>query len=371
MGWRAALPIMLATAGCGGSVGASHDGGAGPARDSGATSCNGWLPIPPPSSGTPRLTPHNYALQQLFLGDTDRQGNPSTTAWQAFGYDLDGKVTSASSADVCTLIPGASRQVQVDGNCGIDNSWGANLVPLMLMVDPGASAQVNANIRGGSWTSMTYVDGFDDSAGNMTTADGLWGAQLLGAKYPGGPPPFDTSTNWPVDPTSVLGCSYPAGCAPGTDPVQHAVSKFDGAFQTRGTFVSGAPQTVVLPLDVGGEDFVLNIQGATITFDPDFPGAVHDGTIAGAILASDLAGQLAQQMGPTPSLCASTAYQSVVLQVEQTADIVLEGTTVSNPSGTMCNAISIGLGFNADEIALPTDIALPTEPIADLCPDGG
>jgi hypothetical protein len=371
---RGALLAMLAASGCGGTIAASPDGGG---TSSASTPCNGVhsTASPPPFPTGAGIVvdsrPHNYALQQLFLGDTDRQGNLAATAWQSFGYDLDGKATSACSTDVCTLTPGASRQVQVDGNGGVDNSWGANFVPLLLMVDAEGPTQINQELEGGDWTSMTFVDGFDDSAGNATTAAGLTGVELLGARYPGGPPPFDLTTNWPVDPSSVQGCSYPAGCAPGTDPLRNALTKFDGAFQTKGTFVSGAPQLFVLPLSIGGMRMTLNIHAAYITFDPDFPGAVTNGTIAGAILASDLADQLAQPM--MPSLCQGTAYQSVITQIEQMADIVLsgDGTTLSNPAGTPCNAISIGLGFNADEIAIPTDIALPTQPQPDSCSDGG
>jgi len=231
--------------------------------------------------------------------------------------------------------------------------------------------QINRELEGGDWTSMTYVAGFDDSEDSTTSADGLTGVELLGARYPGGPPPFDRTTNWPVDPSSVQGCSYPAGCAPGTDPVQNALNEFDSAFQAKGTFVSGAPQLFTLPLSIGGMRIVLNIQAAYLTFDPDFPGAVTNGTIAGAILASDLAAQVAVQSSPTPTLCAGTAFQTVITQIEQMSDIVVEGGALSNPAGTQCNAISIGLGFNADEIALPTDIALPTPPQPDLCPDGG
>jgi hypothetical protein len=174
-----------------------------------------------------------------------------------------------------------------------------------------------------------------------------------------------------VDPTSVRDCSYPAGCAPGTDPVASAVTQFGSAFQNKGVFATESLQGLTLPLSVAGMRLVLNIQDAFLSFEPKMPGAVHNGTIAGAILASDLANQLAQQMGPTPSLRQGTAYQSVIQQVEQMADILLNGTTVSNTAGFQCNAISIGLGFNADEIALPTDIALPTPPQPDVCPDGG
>ena len=33
-------------------------------------------------------TPRTFALYQLFLGDTDRSGVASTTAWKNFGYNM-------------------------------------------------------------------------------------------------------------------------------------------------------------------------------------------------------------------------------------------------------------------------------------------
>jgi hypothetical protein len=370
------LPLF-ATVACGGSTSSTSDAGGG-IEGAVEASCAYTAPcdfveppLPPGGAATlPGGRPHNYALMQLFMGDTDRNGNPSRTAWQSFGYNLDAKATTVSSTDVCSLIPGASRQVQQDGNGGIDNSWGANLMPLLLTIDAETTAHTNGAIEDGDWTSMTYVVGFDDAAGNQTSALGLTGVQLTGARYPGGPPPWNPTTNWPVDPVSVQGCSYPAGCTPGTSPLANALFKFSG-FQNKGEFSIGAPRPLTVPLAFGGVRLSLNIQSAFMTFHPKVPGAVTDGTIAGVILASDLASQFAEQLSPTPPLCTSTAYQTMVQQIEQMADILLDGTTVSNTSGTACNAISIGLGFNADEIALPTDIALPTPPQPDVCPDGG
>ena len=45
-------------------------------------------------------------------------GVTSADAWKDFGYNLDDKVTGASSTDVCTLVAGSSKQVQVDGTKG-------------------------------------------------------------------------------------------------------------------------------------------------------------------------------------------------------------------------------------------------------------
>jgi hypothetical protein len=358
----------------GGGSGGGSSGGADLCASLPSGSCND--PPTKPTSGTPAsTTPHNYALHQLVLGDTDRSGNPSTTAWQDFGYDLDGKITTQSSTDVCTLVAGSSKQVQVDGTKGIDNSFGSQIMPIIGTLDSTASQTLNTAIAGGSFTIMTYVVGFDDSAGNTTTAAGLTGVLLAGGKYSadGGAPAWDTTTVWPVlpDPGLITGCSATAGCPSGTDPVKDAVIQFNGAFQTKGEFVSGAPNPLTLSLSIGGQTLSLDIASAVISFDPSSPGSVTNGTIAGVLDTQDLISGLMNVAGNiSTSLCSGSAFQSIAMQIEQTSDIVLNGTTVSNPAGTTCNAISIGLGFNSTEIAVPSVIAPGSPPTPSKC-DGG
>jgi len=179
---------------------------------------------------------------------------------------------------------------------------------------------------------------------------------------------------WPVIPDPGLinnNCTTTGGCPAGTNPITDAVIKFNGAFQTKGTFVSGAPNPLQLSLSIGGQSLSLNIASAVISFDPSAPGEVTNGTIAGVLDTSQLISGLMNVAGNiSTSLCSGSAFQSIAMQIEQTSDIVLNGTTVSNPAGTTCNAISIGLGFNSTEIAAPSVIA-PGAPAAPSKCDGG
>jgi hypothetical protein len=319
----------------------------------------------------PTLSAHNYAIHQLFLGDTDRMGNPSYTAWESFGYDLDGKDTTAASTDVCTLEAGSSRQVQVDGNGGSDNSWGSQIMPIVDTLDSTATQTLNQSLQTGAWTQMIYVTGFDDSAGNTTSASGLAGIVLAGAAYPGGTPPWNVSTVWPVAPELMTGCSLTTGCPGGTNPITDAQIKLM-AYQSGGTFVSGPPEPITLPIALFGQPLVLNVASAVITFQPQEPGSVTDGVIAGVIATNDLIAALHQAAGNiSTSLCSGSAFDSIAMQIQQTSDIVLNGPVVSNNAGTECNAISIGLGFSATEIAAPSVIAGPSPAPPDPCGDGG
>jgi hypothetical protein len=407
---------VISTGACSGQIaGAPSDGGAGhdavgvtdeggvadsgspPPYDSGGSPMDASSPPPqgdtcqtpgvtctvppsPPSGATPPPTgtsPHDYAIHQLYLGDTDRNGIASSDAWAAFGYNLDDLVTTEASTDVCSLAAGASKTTQVDGNGGIDNSFGANVLPILITVGGAAFSQkVNAEIVDGAFTDLVYVTGFTDTSGNTTSASGLTGVLLSGGDYATvnhGPPAWTLATSWPVEPESLTGC--PAGvCPAGTDPIASAAVKFSGAYQRDGTFVNGGPVEVSLSLALGGASFPLTIHAASLTFAPDVPGSVTDGTIAGALLTTELIAGMQSAAGSlSPSLCSASAFQSIAQQVEQASDIVLSpsSSAVSNAEATPCNAISIGLGFEGSEIAIPAsaDITGPTPSPPNPCGD--
>ncbi len=332
-------------------------------------------PTPPMAATTGLTTRHNYAVDKLYLGDTDRTGITSANAWESFGYDLDGKVTIATSTDVCALVAGASKSIQIDGEGGIDNSWGANIMPILETLNSTFSQTTNSAIQSGAPTPLFYVVGFDDSAGNMTTATGLTGVAFNGAQYSangGTVPTWDLSTHWPIAPQS-LSC-YPSGgtdnCTASTDPITAADVKFPAAFQTGGIFVNGTPADITLSLPMGGQALVVNLHDAVVSFSPQMPGSVTNGAIAGVLNTEELIAALQQVAGQiSTSLCSGSAFQSIASQIEQTSDIVVSGSTVTNTAGVTCNGISIGLGFDATEIALPTsaDIAPQQPPAVDPC----
>src|SRR5580693_7852560 len=106
-----ALAITVASQGCSSSSGGSTTGTGG-----------GTEPPALPTTGgaTTSTTARTFALYQLYLGGTDRQGNVNQNAWKAYGYDLDHETTTAQSTNVCTQAAGAQKSEQADGNNGID-----------------------------------------------------------------------------------------------------------------------------------------------------------------------------------------------------------------------------------------------------------
>jgi hypothetical protein len=55
--------------------------------------------------------------------------------WETVGWNLDGKCTTATSTDVCTLSAGAALSQQDDGIGGIDNSFGEYICPIFDTLD--------------------------------------------------------------------------------------------------------------------------------------------------------------------------------------------------------------------------------------------
>jgi hypothetical protein len=364
------------------SNGGSTSGGGTTSSSSGGADVCSQLPPgacdepPPAPTGPPTSISavHDYAIHTLYLGDTDRQGVSNPNAWRNFGYDLDGKITTQASTDVCTLVAGASRAVQIDGNGGIDNSWGSNIVPILMTLNSTVSQTTNASIQAGGPTQLFYVVGFDDSAGNATTAAGLSGLTLATAQFANANPTWNASTHWPIAPEYMTNCTLSTGCPAGTDPVAAATLRFPHAFQIGGTFSTGSPFDLALQISMGGQPMTLTLHSAMVTFAPLAPGAVTNGTIAGVLDTQEFIAQLQQVAGRiSTALCAGSAFQSIASQIEQTSDIVWSGNAVSNSAGTQCNAITIGLGFDATEIAVPVaaDVTGPQAPPPNPCGDGG
>ncbi len=116
------------TSSSGGSTSGSSSGpvsssSSGSGSSSGAPTC---VDSPPPAGA---LQAFSFTLTAVDLGDE------TPDDWMTIGFDLDGKCTSATSTDACTLSPGSAKVVQADGAGGIDNSWGANICPILDTVE--------------------------------------------------------------------------------------------------------------------------------------------------------------------------------------------------------------------------------------------
>ncbi|APR87666.1 hypothetical protein A7982_13015 [Minicystis rosea] len=384
----ASVVLMLSAAGCGSTVIGGNLGGEGGDSSTGATTppnptttggwtttTGGWTTttststsstttsssggfggapsvptdVPPPGppqagDGTGSST---YAISRLFIGDTERNGTPSIQAWKQFGYNLDGQISTANSVGLCLPRKNASpHNVYPDGNNGIDNSFGKNIVPILLGLQSDVSVKVNESIALGRHTILLDLDALGaGSSYNPLVARAYGGAQTSGT------PQWNGNDVWPV--ASISLAAPPAlGSAKAKAPQSYLVGN---------TWVGRFAGEIRVPLSTGSFDIELPIKDPVITMVLD--GAhqsATSGTIAGVMPTDAFVTVMKQVAGSfDPTLCSGPTIDSIVAQLEQASDILTDG---SQDPSKVCDGISVGLGFDARRVNVGSVVTTPPPP---------
>lgn len=316
--------------------------------------------VPPGETGALTTAPNDkrtFAVNSIMLGEADRSGNKNKDAWKSYGYNLDGLITnvtdrnSPSLSKVCKLAAGAVATTHQDGNDGIDNSFGKNILTLLDPFTPNPSKDVTDGIVKGDFTIMLQVNGLTDDAAQ--TATGLGGKILVGGTFdPQGKtaPTFSPTDDWPyyADPQVDMTGSYING----------------------GEFVNGkGGATIKLAIGVSGENLELTINRAIVTFKHNpATKSLDEGTIAGVINTAEFANGLRKIAGRfAKDLCSGSTVDGIISSIQQASDMMADGS--QNPNAP-CDGISIGLGFTAKQVANPTKTATPGDAGADPCAAG-
>jgi len=294
-----------------------------------------------------------YAVSKLYLGDMDWNGTPSPSAWKSFGYNMDMKVSTKESSDLCKPAAGAApSKVYPDGNDGIDNSFGKNILPIITGLAPDASTEVNSAIDEGTFTLLFKIDGLGDQSD--------YSASLLAKLYAGGDlgnaPAWDGNDEWPVLPELL------------NDPndVESAKVQFPSSYVNANTWVSGNKGELSLTIAIQGYELTLTISEAVVTMDLASPrsGGGSQGLIAGVIETEPLIEELRKIAGSFDTgLCEGSTFDSIADQLRQASDIMADGT--QDPS-QVCNGISVGLGFDTKIVQLGA-VAPPAQESPDPC----
>jgi hypothetical protein len=292
------------------------------------------------------------AIKKLYLGDTNRDNTANkASGWKQYGYDLDGLASTATSTDLCNPRNNASpKSLYPDGNNGIDNSFGHNILSIILNIATDASAKVNQGIADGKFTIMLSMDKLGSGANYKAIDTKLYGGADLGSA-----PKFDGSDKWPVI-SELLKVE--------TD-ITSAKVEFPNAYIVKNTWVSGSKGEVLLNLSVSGFTLQLPIASAVLTMElsADHKSATN-GTIAGILPTDVLTTELKKIAGAfDPTLCKGPTIDSIISQIEQASDILKDGT---QKTGVDCDGISIGLGFDAAIVQLGA-IAPKAGPKEDPC----
>lgn len=311
----------------------------------------GKVPPPPEGSATTASDERTFALNALYLGEGDRSGTKNKDAWKDYGYNLDGLITKVEKSDspdlqkVCTRAAGAPATVHNDGNEGIDNAFGKEILKLLDPFAPTPSKSITEAIVKGDFTIMLKIKGLTDDAAQTNT--GLAGTLLVGAKYSEtGAPTFSPSDDWPFRSSPQV-------------PI-------NGAYINKGVFVNGAGgATVQLSLAIQGQTLSLTINKAIITFKHQPPNDLVDGTIAGVIGTQEFVDGISSVAGSfDTSLCEGTTVEGIKDSIRQASDMLADG---SQASGGACTGISVGLGFTAKRVGNPTKTAPEGEIPANPC----
>lgn len=341
------------TTGSGGSGGGTGTGNSGP----------GELPIEPGPEQAGDGPGVVLAIHKLYLGDTDRQGKSGATAWKDFGFDLDGKISTKDSTDLCKPAAGAkAAAIYEDGTNGRDNSFGKNILTIITTLAADASSQINDSIDKGSFTIMLKMDaiGTGDNYNPLLTK--LYaGGKLVDDAGTEIAPKWDGTDKWPVVPELLNGGNI-------DNPVVQFPKSYLAKNEKTGarTWVSGGKADLQLNLSVGGFTIGLTIGSALIATDIDAGNKKStNGTIAGVLGTEQLISELAKVAGSfDPNLCPpSSTFESIAQQIRQASDIMSDGS--QDPTKT-CDGISIGLGFDMDEVQLGA-VGAKTVPGDDPC----
>lgn len=292
--------------------------------------------------------PADLAMDQMFLGDTDPNGTPNpTNGWKQFGFNLDNRFSTKTSTDLCQPLAGGSKAaVYPDGNEGIDNSFGKNILPIFLGLASDLSHTNNESIRSGRYTYLLSIANADQEFCETSSSF------LLGADM-GQLPKFDGSDVWPVDIRSFF------------DPVDPLSAKCQ-YFMTRlegGIVNAGPPSQFDLVLNLSGFEMVLPVRLSRMRYElsPDRT-QIIGGQIGGIIDPEDMANQVAKVAAAfDTSFCDpnSPTLQSILNQIRQAADIMIDGT--QDPA-RICNGISIGLGFTMRAVRIGSLAPPPVTP---------
>lgn len=286
-----------------------------------------------------------YAMARVRLGGEDEAGHPSTSAWRAIGFDLDHRVTTAEAAksnvDVCKAAPGASPTVLEDGEQGIDNAFGAHIVPFLRGLKADVEEAANSGIAAGDETILLRID---DVAGNDDAS--APGALYVARGFDG--------ARWPVVSTSLLD---------GVDLNAPRVVFPDG-YVSGGTWVSGSLTAAKTQIDAEMAQIPvsLGVDAVQITLRFD-DGA---GTIAGFATKETLHASLEPALEAFGVCPGNATHDQLLSTLDQAADLVAGAPDLQNPSKP-CDAISFALAFAATSTNAPTEVIAPPTPQPSSC----
>lgn len=299
---------------------------------------------------------------ELVFRITDVQLN-SQVDWSNVGRNLDGYVTTVDTTDQRQCDPPSGAAPPVDGPGGIDNAMGAQLLSIIeLLIDCLESELNNSHVLG-QGTLLLWIEGW-----NGMSSDSLVRVSMLvaadGTSLPSNQVQWDDATNQlvlvsdgvtPADPpTGAPTDNYyirPDSFSGGGSPI--AILRDAQAYINDGTLVFAIPERGDIPLNAGIGSLTIRVTDGLILADlaDDFS-SITSGALSGRFSLVDLL-----NAGESIGVCPGATQNSVEMQFQNLLDV--KSSAAAAPGGE-CDAMSLGIPFEAVPATLPRSGALPT-----------
>lgn len=326
------------------AMGGGDEGGGSVGGDGGSAPGGPGQPPPPPMDAPlgDGSTPRILGVTHLFIGTKTVQGVESANAWEAFGYNIDGQVTTTDFSQHCKSPGGAPSSVFPDAPDGVDNAFGHGVLPVLktLFYVPDLEVEVNEAIEIGFRTSIFDLFALGPEATYSTVGSSFFEGR------------FRSGSSWLKAPASFTG--------------NEPKLQFPDAYLTDDVWVSRRVDGVLtVTLEVEGLTFPLALRRPLVTAEltPDH-GSVTRGMISGVLDTEEFVKMIRVRLAQLDTkFCSDSTVQGIMNQFRQASDIMNDGT---QSSAATCNGISVGLGFIGESVAVggvgPSD---PPEP--DVC----
>ncbi len=283
-------------------------------------------------------------------------GNPDLAPWRTIGLNLDGLCTTPEDP-ISECTPSAGLAVELDGESGIDNTFGNSFLPVVsLGVDDFSTDLIAQQGRGIGAVLLSITDwngGLDDSTVTVTVTQSVFGT--TGA--PGGGAPNVT----------VIGSSafLPDGTTPAPTPAWDGTDYFWGRSDT---FVAGDPDLpnvrVTTAYVTGGvlvarlpDRTPLKLLGTGVALEVTLTELVVTGNVHQLFINPQPAAPrflLAGRWGfndmvaqsPNIGICQGTSlFRTLTTILNGMIDVLQDPPATPDPN-LPCDALSVGIPFN-------------------------
>ncbi len=299
-----------------------------------------------------------FAVKRFHLGSQNSAGVIVDDAWREWGHDVDHVCTSIEDSitniNTCRRVAGAKTNSLRDGMGCRDNNFGQHVIGLAKIASPDFEARLVDGTLSGNSTLMIKLEDVDDGPDDPYVPAKMYAATNTTA------PKWDGTDERSVSSDSLID---------GT--IERPLTSFPRGYLVGNVWVSGEPSSFTIPIPVADAPAPMKLEGAIVTFKvgADRKAGIG-GVISGGINLSNLE-SIIKPIAISSGLCPGSAfYESTLKTVKQYPDLV-SGAPKMQSESVECNAMSIGLGFDAARILPVTKVEPPPKPPPGKCGDAG